>query len=204
MTALMKSFIHPPACASSLPALAVADATHLPRTGFKGAGTPDWLARQGLALPPSPNQWTKDKQGRILARLSQGEFLLLGDFKDVEKAWSYEAAPMCFPLPRQHSHAWILISGDAAPKMMAKICGVDLRPGHFPENGLAQTSVARLNAIVIAERIAGRAGYHLLSDIASSQYLWDCLADAMLEFQGAPVDAKALLKEEHGKDGPQG
>lgn len=204
MTALMKSFIRPPTVTTGLPALAMADASHLPRSGFKGSGTPDWLGKQGLTLPSAPNRWLKDRQGRILARLSQGEFLLLGDFKELDAAWSYESAPMCFPLLRQHSHAWILISGDAAPKLMAKICGVDLRPGYFAEDEIAQTSVARLNAIVIADRIAGRTGYHLLADIASSQYLWDCLADAMLEFQGAPVDAQALLKEEHGKDAPQG
>lgn len=204
MAALMKSFIAPVPVASGLPALAMADASHLPRSGFKGSGAPDWLAKQGVTLPPAPNLALKDGKGRRIARLSQGEFLLLGDYPELAAAWSYETAPMCFPLPRQHSHAWILISGEAAPKMMAKICGVDLRPAKFALGGVAQTSVARLNAIVVADRLADRPGFHILSDIASSQYLWDCLADAMLEFGGEATSANALLKEEHGKADPQG
>jgi sarcosine oxidase subunit gamma len=51
---------------------------------------------------------------------------------------------------------------------------------------IAQTSVARLSAIVIAARIGAKSGFHLLSDVSTSQYLWDCLADAMLEFDEAP------------------
>ncbi|MBF0268417.1 MAG: sarcosine oxidase [Alphaproteobacteria bacterium] len=200
-----QSFIAPPKPRQQgLPALAMADFSLQPRLGFKGAGTADWLAAQGLALPQDPNQSVTDSQGRIVARLSWGEFLLLGDYSGLESAWSFEAAPLCFPLPRLHSHAWIVISGEAAPKMMAKICGVDLRTHQFAQGRIAQTSVARLNAIVIADRIKGRAGFHLLSDISTSQYLWDCLCDAMLEFDGAPVDAKALAKESHGQTDAQG
>ncbi|CAA6605439.1 Sarcosine oxidase, gamma subunit (fragment) [Rhodospirillaceae bacterium LM-1] len=201
-----QSFIAVPTdpCSGSLPALAMADFSLRPRLGFKGAGTADWLAAQGLSLPPEPNQSVKDDQGRLIARLSWGEFLLLGDFAALQSAWSFETAPLCFPLPRLHSHAWIVISGDAAPKMMAKICGVDLRAHKFAQGRIAQTSVARLNAIVIADRIRGRLGFHLLSDISTSQYLWDCLCDAMLEFDGAPVVLEALAKESHGQTDAQG
>lgn len=204
MAALRNSFIDTGKRANILPALAMADFSLKPRTGFKGSGAASWLAQQGLALPDDPNQACLDAQGRMVARLSWGEFLLLGDFATLEKAWSYESASMCFPLPRRDSHAWIVVSGEAAPKMMAKICGIDLRPQVFPQGAIAQTSVARLNAIVIADRIGGRTGFHLLSDGSTSQYLWDCLVDAMLEFEGAPVDPEALPKETHGKTDAQG
>lgn len=204
MAALRKSFIDTGKRAAVLPALAIADFSLKPRTGFKGSGAAAWLTAQGLALPDGPNQACTDSQGRIVARLSWGEFLLLGDFAALATAWSYGSAPMCFPLPRRDSHAWIVVSGEAAPKMMAKICGIDLRPRVFPTGAIAQTSVARLNAIVIADRIGGRTGFHLLSDSSSSQYLWDCLVDAMLEFEGAPVSPEALSKEPHGQTDAQG
>ena len=38
----------------------------------------------------------------------------------------------------------------------------------------------------------GELAYHLLFDSASADYLWDCLIDAMDEFDGAPVGATAL------------
>ncbi|MBI5121224.1 MAG: sarcosine oxidase [Rhodospirillales bacterium] len=204
MAALRKGFIDTGKIAPVLPALALADFSLKSRTGFKGSGAASWLAAQGLVLPDDPNQACTDAQGRMVARLSWGEFLLLGDFAGLEKAWSYESAPMCFPLPRQDSHAWIVVSGEVAPKMMAKICGIDLRPQVFPKGAIAQTSVARLNAIIIADQIGGRGGFHLLSDGSTSQYLWDCLVDAMLEFEGAPVRSEALSKETHGQTDAQG
>ena len=34
--------------------------------------------------------------------------------------------------------------------------------------------------------------YHLLADCAAVEYLWDCLLDAMAEFDGQPVGLTAL------------
>ena len=39
-----------------------------------------------------------------------------------------------YPVPRQDSHAWFMITGDAAPEMFAKICGVDCRPQTRPRH----------------------------------------------------------------------
>jgi sarcosine oxidase subunit gamma len=71
---------------------------------------------------------------------------------------------------------------------MAKLCGMDLRPKRFPAGSIAQTSVARLNAIVIAQ--AG--GFYLLADSAAAEYFWACLTDAMAEFGGSTIGAACL------------
>ena len=34
--------------------------------------------------------------------------------------------------------------------------------------------------------------FYLLADSASGDYLWDCLLDAMMEFEGGPVGLAAL------------
>jgi sarcosine oxidase subunit gamma len=36
--------------------------------------------------------------------------------------------------------------------------------------------------------------YHVLADIASGEYLWACLVDAMAEFGGAPVGLAAVRR----------
>jgi len=66
--------------------------------------------------------------------------------------------------------------------MFAKICGVDLSEGAFSVTSIAQTSVARTNAIVVRQDKNGEEVFLLLSDLASSQYLWDAISDASSEF----------------------
>ncbi|HLO77247.1 MAG TPA: hypothetical protein VK196_12405 [Magnetospirillum sp.] len=173
------------------------DLSPFARTGFKGADTPDWLVRQGLAIPEIPNRAVTQADGSLLARLSAGEFLLLGRPGDqmglverLDGAWSWgEGAGLCFPLPRQDSHAWFHLRGAAVPEMLAKLCGVDLRRHVFADGAVAQTSVARLNAIVIRQGD----DFHLLADSASAEYLWDCVVDAMAEFGGSIAGANHVL-----------
>jgi sarcosine oxidase subunit gamma len=173
------------------------DLSPFARTGFKGADTPDWLTRQGLDIPAAPNRAVTQADGSVLARLSAGEFLLLGRPGDgmglverLDAAWSWgDGAGMCFPLPRQDSHAWFHLRGKAVPEMMAKLCGVDLRRHVFADGAVAQTSVARLNAIVVRQGD----DYHLLADSASAEYLWACVVDAMAEFGGSVAGANHLL-----------
>lgn len=174
------------------------DLSPFPRTGFKGADTPGWLGAQGLVLPDVPNRATVQDDGSVLARLSPGEFLLLGKpgrprgvVEALDAAWSWEAgAGLCFPVPRQDSHAWFHLRGAAAPAMFAKLCGVDLRAHVFADGAVAQTSVTRLNAIVIRQGDA----YHLLADSASAEYLWACVTDAMAEFDGSIAGARHLVQ----------
>jgi sarcosine oxidase subunit gamma len=96
-------------------------------------------------------------------------------------------------LPRQDSHAWLLLSGQESAAVMAKLCGVDLRPESFPAGSVAQTSAARINVIIANLPQAELPCLHILCDRASAHYLWGALLDAMEEFAGQPVGLDALL-----------
>ncbi|MBX6323094.1 MAG: hypothetical protein IRY94_14800, partial [Rhodospirillaceae bacterium] len=183
--------------------LALVDLSPLPRTGFKGAGTIDWLAEQGLAIGADSNRAYPQADGALAARLSPGEILLLDGLAGagalvtrLEGAWRWgeerPRRPIGYPVPRADSHCWFAVSGVQAPTMFAKICGVDLRPRKFSEGAIAQTSVAKMSAIFIRAPGAAVPLYHLLADSASAEYLWDCVLDAMAEFGGAPAGWTAL------------
>jgi len=185
--------------------LGLADLSPLPRGGFKGAGTADWLAGQGLVVPEQSNRAARQANGLLAARLAPGEVLLLGRFdgdasalKRIEAAWQAEPVPPLsprgFPVPRADSHAWFLVTGAQAPALFAKLCGVDLRPRHFADLQVAQTQVARISAIIVRDDLGRVPACHLLFDSASAGYLWDCLIDAMGEFQGLPVGQRTLLE----------
>lgn len=76
--------------------------------------------------------------------------------------------------------------------MFAKLSAVDLRTLAFENHSIAQTSVAKSNAIIIRDDQGDVPTYHLLGDSASAGYMWDCLLDAMAEWKGRPVGLNAL------------
>lgn len=183
--------------------LGLAELSPLPRCGFKGLGTVDWLASAGLAIPAEPNWTARQPDGSLALRLAANEIFLLGDLKgegalvrSLTDAWAGAgvppASPRGFPVPRQDSHTWMLVSGEHAAAMLAKLCGVDLRPAKFEQGRIAQTSAAKMSVVLARDDQGGTLAYHLLCDSASAGYMWDCLLDAMMEFGGGPVGLKAV------------
>lgn len=182
------------------------DLSPLPRFGIKGRGAVDWLTSQGMAVPEVPNTASRLDDGALAARLSASEVLVLSDFAagprcdDLETAWQRdrEAAPDTprgYAVPRCDSHCWFAVTGRRAAEMFAKICAVDLRPHHFGNLSVAQTSAARVGVVVIRHDLSPPLpGYHVLADSASACYLWDCLVDAMAEFDGGPVGLATLRR----------
>jgi len=176
--------------------MTLVDLSLVTRSGAKGADMPRWLSDAGLPMPEHSNQGVRHPAGGIIARLSPGEVLLLGDpfagdspWIEAAKAHLGQGQGLCFPLPRADSHAWFCVVGESAPAMFAKVCSVDLSGRAFPDLHIAQTSVARVNAIVIRddETFKDKSEfpcYHVLADWASARSLWDYLLDAMAEFGG--------------------
>jgi sarcosine oxidase subunit gamma len=179
--------------------LKLVDLSVLPRWGLKGRGVSSWLGRHGMTMPTADNRAERQQDGSLLARLSPAEILILAPFAGK----SIVAEPIehiasggqdaCYPAPRRESHCWFVVIGSDAAKMFSKLCGVDLSPGRFDVGQVAQTSVARLNAIVIRENLGGQLAFFVLADSASAEYLWDCLLDAMAEFRGAACGMDAIL-----------
>ena len=94
------------------------DLSPLPRCGFKGAGTADWVSGQGADLPPAPNLAARQMGGALIARLAPEEVLILsalddeapGLVQELSQAWTGETRSG-YPVPRQDSHAWLYVAG---------------------------------------------------------------------------------------------
>ena len=180
--------------------LALCDLSSLRRCGFKGPRTLEWLSEQGIRVGEADNMAYRQEDGSLAARLAPTEVLVLGDLdgggpcEALAAACSIDRAPGTYPVPRAGANAWFLVSGADAPAMFAKLCGVDLRPRKFAPAAIAQTSVARLNGIVIRDDLGATTAYHLLADGAAAGFLWSCLLDAMAEFEGQPVGLTAVRR----------
>lgn len=178
---------------------AIADLTYLPRVGFRGIDSASYLTQAGYLLPEQPNTLLKQNDGSTVARLSATEYLLLGAWSDfgesitqLERNWSMSEQAN-YLLPRQDSHAWIQLTGSSIALVMAKLCAVDLSAEAFTVGQIAQTSVARINAIVMNVSDAQAPKFNILCDRAASLYLWHVLLDAIAEFDGQAAGIDSLI-----------
>ena len=193
--------------AAQAAALGLADLSPLPRLGFKGWNIGPWLAGNGAHLGEASNRAYPQGDGTRIARLAPGEALVLADrsgagplIDTLDRAWTAAEADGCFRVARDETSCWLLLTGAHAASMLAKVCAVDLRPRAFAADAIAQTNVARLNAVVIRGDVGTVSAFDLIVDSASAVYLWGALLDAMAEHGGAPIGLAALrsLSEQDG------
>jgi sarcosine oxidase, subunit gamma len=180
--------------------LAITDLSPLPRLGFKGRETIAAMQKRGISVDATPNRAFRQPDGGLCLVLAPGEVILLsplggdgGKLQALHDSWKLDDVERTYPLLRRDSHAWFVISGSKAPEMFAKICGVDLRLAKFPDLSIAQTSVAKLSAIVTRADIGATPAFHILADSASALYFFECLIDAAQEFGGA-IACRNILK----------
>ena len=189
--------------------LALCDLSGMPRIGVKGAKSADWLLGEGFIIPTDSNSALRQNDGALLARLAPNEFLLLGEetcsYPSIEKLVQIDKFPSKttdhgkpFIVPRQFSQIWFRVIGCKSADTLAKLCAVDFRDSKFKDLQIAQTSVARLNAIVLRHDLGGISGFHILVDTASAEYLWDCLIDAGEEHALRVVGLKVLEEFNQG------
>lgn len=182
------------------------DLSPLSRLGLKGRALPAVLKAAGITLPARVNEASKQKDGSLCLRIAGSEVLLLSsiasdgglDFRMLHKTFSEHDKRSCWSVPYQDSFCWLALAGVGVGEMFAKLCAVDLREDVFLPLMIAQTSLARLGAVIVRAPAVGRGSrmplFYVLCDNASSGYLWDCLLDAMGEWRGAVVARGELLK----------
>jgi sarcosine oxidase subunit gamma len=185
--------------------LAITDLSPLPRLGFKGRETIPAMQKRGITVEATPNRAFRQPDGGLCLVLAPGEVILLsplagdgGKLQSLHDAWRLDDAERTYPLLRGDSHAWFIVTGTKSPEMFAKICGIDFRLNKFPDLSIAQTSVAKISAIVTRADIGTTPAFHILADSASALYFFECLIDAAQEFGSSVASRHILLNLESG------
>ncbi len=183
--------------------LGIADLSPLPRIGFKGRGTIEAMKKRGVAVEAIANRAFRQPDGGLCLVLAPGEVILLSNLAgdgvklaDMVNSWRIEDEERTYPLLRRDSHAWFAVTGTSAPLMFAKICAIDLRLEKFANLAIAQTSIAKMSAILVRSDIGATPTYHVLADSAAALYFCSCLTDAASEFGGELVGRKAVQELE--------
>jgi sarcosine oxidase subunit gamma len=171
----------------------------LPRLGFKGRGTIEAMRARGITVEATPNRAFRQADGSLCLVLAPSEVLILSGldgngarFAEWIAQFRLEDEERTYPLLRRDSHFWIAVSGRRAPEMFAKICAIDMRLSKFPDLAIAQTSVAKMSAIVVRCDLGSTPVFHLLADVASALYFSTCLLDAAREFGGELAGLRQL------------
>lgn len=176
--------------------LSIIDLSPLARFGLKGSDPTTWLTSGNYDVGTSSNRAYPQNDGNLVVRLSPGELLLLSNPATplAEPAIDHaeRSTSKCYAVRRQDSHYWLAVSGNYAPSMIAKLCGVSVATDDFDLHAVAQTSVARTSAIIIRNDFNDIACFYLLGDISTVSYMWHCLGDAMAEFGGRQLGLSAF------------
>lgn len=165
-------------------ALVLRDFSLARRAGVRGLGAREWLGSQDLPDDIAPNRISNGPDQRLVMALSQREFWLLQPdaAASSQQPDSAALATGAWPLYCQHSHAWLMLSGQPKAAMMAKLCGVDLRDGAFPVGQVAQTQMAHVSVVIAHHDYQNEAVFSLFVDQSLAEYAAGALRDAALEF----------------------
>lgn len=165
-------------------ALVLRDFSLARRAGVRGPGAREWLTSQGLPGDIAPNRISDQSDRGLVMALSQREFWLLQPDAAAsgQQPDSAALAAGAWPLYCQHSHAWLMLSGEPKAAMMAKLCGVDLSDGAFPLGQVAQTQMAHVSVVIAHHDYQNEAVFSLFVDQSLAEYAAGALTDAMSEF----------------------
>lgn len=114
---------------------------------------------------------TSQKLGeRLVWSVSPGEWTLVGPGPDGEV------------VDLTHVRAMFRLTGDHAPRVMAKICALDLSDDMFPDGGAARTLVAGVATELVRDDRHGAQSYLILPSRSFGRYMHSVLVDAGSEF----------------------
>ena len=157
------------------------------RSGVRGVQAREWLKSESFPHELQPNTIETLPDNRLLMALSTREFWLLdpdNPSQDTESTFE-RREPGVWPLYNQNSHAWLVLSGEPRADMLAKLCGVDLRPTAFPLGSVAQTQMALVSTVIAHHLWRGKPVFSLFIDQSLADFAWQALQDAMAEFNAA-------------------
>jgi heterotetrameric sarcosine oxidase gamma subunit len=115
-----------------------------------------------------------------------GEWLLLGPVGAAGDLMARAAArtdgELVSVLDLTHGRALMRLTGEVAPSVVAKLCGIDLADVVTPNLAAFRSLVANVATDVVRDDVAGVRSYLLHCERASGQYLFDELLDAGVEY----------------------
>lgn len=156
----------------------------------------------GLVSPmAAPTETGQPVRGVSVARLTPDEFLIITPpGEDQEAAQAIEERRVAGGLfvsvvNQTPGLAGLLVVGPRGRDVLSKLCALPLSPDDFPNRRVAQSSLAKVRAILVRNDVGGLPAFELYFERPYAEYVWTSLVDAGGEFGVTPFGwkARALL-----------
>ncbi len=141
--------------------------------------------------------------GGYVAQIAQDEFLIVTP-AGVEKrvAQRLEQRRIAHEIfvsviDQTSGLAGLLVAGQQSRDLLSKLCALPFQPSEFPNHHVTQTSVAKVQAIIVRNDRGEAAAFELYVERPYGEYMWESILDAGQEFGIALFgqQARALLDQ---------
>jgi sarcosine oxidase subunit alpha len=178
----------------------VADVSAAGKLIVKGDAAAKLLANVFGRVPEIPGRMSpvhpQDEAGQAyLARLSADEFLLLTSpgaehaaTRRLESRFANGEWRIAIPavIDQTSGLAGLVVAGPASRDLLSKLCGLSFDPTDFPNYQVAQSSLAKVHAIIVRNDLGNVPAFELYFDRSYGEYIWDSVMDAGGEFGIVP------------------
>jgi sarcosine oxidase subunit gamma len=176
--------------------LALADLSCLPKTGLKGPLAAQWLATQGVPVPPEANTWTALPGDGVIARLGRSEFFLedgaSGGMAAQARTVLGTGADGVYPVIRQD--CGIVLSGQRAHELLVQTCNVNFAEVDAAKGTAVMTQMIGVGVLVIRTALRQLPCYRIWCDPTFAQYFWETVSEIAVELGGGVIGTENLLK----------
>ena len=134
----------------------------------------------------------------LVAQLTPDEFLILtspGEEKEIAASLEAEIATqdaIVSIVDQTSGLVGFSISGPESTEVMRKLCALSFNAIDFPNLHIAQSSFAKVRATIFRYDRGVFPRFELFADRSYSEYLWDAILDAGMEFDLQPVGWEAM------------
>ena len=163
--------------------LVLTDASATVKWLVRASGSPN-AAAERLGAPFGSSQTVAG--GALVLGSRPGEWIVLGTAgavtETVEGLDGLDSSDFVTALDWTHGRALLRVTGDAAPRMLEKVCSLDWSDPMTPDGAVASASVAKVTCDIARNDVDGTPSYLVFCDRSFGQYLFDALIDAGDEF----------------------
>jgi heterotetrameric sarcosine oxidase gamma subunit len=156
---------------------------------IRGHGAESALRPVWDAVPAATGGVLSVPEG-ALARLRPDEFLFMALAPSVEigaletRIAASPHSELLTVTDVTHGHGLLQLVGPRAPDVLPKLCGLDFDDAVFPDRHVAQTSLAKIAALILRLDVSGNRAYWVMVERSLAAYVWETVWAAMREFDG--------------------
>jgi len=150
---------------------------------IQGEGALDLLAQASGDGPHKPGDVFANSSGLFVALRPDVGVVLASPAaaEALSSRLSMTAGERLIIVDMTHGFGLLALAGPSAASVLSRLCGLNFNARAFPNWHAAQTSLAKVRALIVRADTGGVCRYLLAVDRSHAVYVWETLVDAVQE-----------------------